>query len=157
MIPNSKAFNVPYVNYKPETFRIAHEFGKSNLSIDEALFQSLELCEKRKHELFQEVSEALESDFVMAFIHFPDIVQHLGFLSKGVIEHHYHGLNSFVSELRHIIPKDVFFFILSDHGFDRNTALHSNHGFFSSNIKLENKPKSIFEVHELIKHHLLGD
>jgi len=82
-------------------------------------------------------------------MHFSDALQHLLFNKSLEIKKLYIDLDSYVSILKSRV-KSSLFLIVSDHGFDLETKNHSKHGFYSSNMPLNPKPKQITDFYNLI-------
>ena len=82
-------------------------------------------------------------------MHFPDALQHLLFNKPLEIKKLYIDLDSYILVLKSRV-KSSLFLIVSDHGFDLETKNHSKHGFYSSNISLNPKPKRITDFYNLI-------
>lgn len=56
-----------------------------------------------------------------------------------------------ISRLKKVLPKDILFLIVSDHGIDKETGLHSNHAFYSVNVKINWRPVKITDFYSKIQ------
>jgi len=102
-----------------------------------------------EEKILEELKEAEDFDVVFAFLHYPDTLQHLSFTRPQKIRKLYMDLNIYVSALKRKV-KAPWFLIVSDHGFDLKEGIHSKHGFYSSNIPLNPKPKRITDFYPKI-------
>ena len=109
----------------------------------------LEVYKDWKQRIFSEGEKLEDFDVVFAFMHFPDIIQHLLFIRPLKIKEFYVDLDNYVSILKRRIEAPLFL-IVSDHGFDLETKTHSKHGFYSSSISLNPKPKRITDFYDLV-------
>jgi hypothetical protein len=150
-IENSKAINVPYINNDGEHLKIPFMLSHEEVSLDEVIDAALDLLEKQSLAIEEGIQSSMENDFVFAFLGFPDILEHLCFSSRmETVRDMYFSLNSTVQNIRRMIDKECYFFIMSDHGFNFEEGTHSLQGFFSSNKQLPSCPSSIYELHDLI-------
>ena len=62
---------------------------------------------------------------------------------------HYMKFNEFVGKLKEKLSDDTLVFIISDHG--QKNGLHTNYGFYSSNIKLGVKNPKISDFKEILE------
>ena len=72
------------------------------------------------------------------------------FMRPEFIKQHYYDLDYFVLSLKEVVDSDCFV-IVSDHGFEEDTGLHSKYGFFSSDVSLTPKPRNITDFYQIIK------
>ena len=149
---NSKAINVPFVNHDNSTFKIAYRFAMGELSLDECLeLLRLDYVEHKKA-ILRELEED-EVDIVFAFLHHIDSFQHHAFRRQEIIEEIYEDANDFVAFLKEKIMSlnpNTCFIIVSDHGFDLITGMHSTYAFYSTNIPLDPIPQNIIDFHSIL-------
>jgi len=148
-LTNSKEINAPYYSYDSAVFNILNQFGAEKLTLKECIEALKVLYEKRKKQILCEAERIQDVDVVFAYMHFPDVLQHLLFTRPLKIKEFYLDLDNYVSILKGRIEAPLFL-IVSDHGFDLKTGTHSKHGFYSSNISLNPKPKRITDFYNLI-------
>lgn len=142
--------NAPYYSYNG-TIDIVERIGRGEISLNDAVSELMEIYRIRKRQIKQELMEKmLSNEVIFAFLHFPDMVQHLALSRERMIKSIYADLDYFIVELKEIINDGVFI-IVSDHGFDPQTGYHSRFGFYSSNTKLDPKPEKITDFY----HHLI--
>lgn len=141
--------NAPYYSYRG-TLNIIERIGRGELSIDKALKELMITYKKRTVQIKRELKKKMRVyTIIFAFLHFPDIIQHLSFTRHHLIKNIYADLDYFVLELKEILPGDKFI-IVSDHGFEKETGIHSNYGFYSSNVRLNPRPEKITDFYNLI-------
>jgi len=149
---NSKKINAPYYNYDNAVFTIFRNLGKGKFSLKKTIKMFRVLYEKRKKQILCEVEKEQDANIIFAYMHFPDALQHLLVTRPFEIKKLYIDLNSYVSVLKSKIKDSTLFLIVSDHGFDVVTGTHSKHGFYSSNMALNPKPKQITDFYKIILH-----
>ena len=144
-----KEVNSPYYSYDGKVLDIFHRFYNGKLTLKETINALKKLYELRKKQILHEAINLQDIDGVFAYMHFPDALQHLLFNKSLEIKKLYIDLDSYVSILKSRV-KSSLFLIVSDHGFDLETKNHSKHGFYSSNMPLNPKPKQITDFYNLI-------
>jgi len=146
---NSREINVPYYSYDNKIPEIMNRFDAGKLSLKETIREALEVYKEWKQMILDEAGKLEAFDVVFAYTHFPDSIQHLSFTKPSKIEEFYADLDNYVSVLKSRVEASLFL-IISDHGFDLETKTHSKHGFYSSNISLNPKPKRITDFYDLV-------
>jgi len=141
--------NAPYYSYDGKVLDIYNRFYKEELTLRETINALKKLYESRKEKILDEAISLQDVDGIFAYMHFPDALQHLLFTRVYEIKKIYLDLDKFVSVLKDKIETSLFL-IVSDHGFDLKKGNHSKHGFYSSNISLNPKPKRITDFYNLI-------
>jgi hypothetical protein len=111
--------------------------------------------QERCNELTTYLKENKEWDVVMMYWFCLDAVQHAFFKNKLKIMDFYLLFNTFVGELKSLLPPDTVVLIISDHG--QHKGIHSDHGFYSLNKKLGLKEPHITEFKTLIEKLVLKD
>jgi predicted AlkP superfamily phosphohydrolase/phosphomutase len=99
----------------------------------------------------KQVFEILEDDawdLSMHYFYVLDGVQHVFFKNKLKIMDYYLKFNNFVGKLKEQLPEDTILLIISDHG--QENGLHTNYGFYSSNVKLGLDNPKITDFKEII-------
>lgn len=150
-LTNSKEINAPYYSYDDVAFTVMRNFGDGKLSLRQSIGILKALYGKSKNRILRETESFQDADVVFAYMHFPDILQHLLFVRPSEIKKHYIDLDNYASVLKSRIKDSTLFIIVSDHGFSFGTKLHSKHAFYSSNVILEPKPKRITDFFQIIK------
>mgnify|MGYP000642665177 CR=1 FL=1 len=148
-LTNSKEINVPYYSYDHKIFKIMNQFNAGKLSLREAVNEVLNVYIYRKRRILYEFENLGDFDVIFAFMHFPDALQHLLLNKPLAIRELYFDLDSYVSRLKRRVDASMFL-IVSDHGFDLETKEHSMHGFYSSNVPLDPRPRRITDFYNLI-------
>ena len=82
-----------------------------------------------------------------------DGVQHAFFRNKLKIMDFYILFNEFVGKLRSKLSDDVLLLIISDHGQEK--GIHTDYGFYSSNIKIDMKKDNIIDFKSIIEKKLI--
>ena len=92
----------------------------------------------------------LDDDWNLFAVHFfiIDGYNHLFFNKQRKMLELYPELDELVSNIKARLPKDVFFLVISDHG--SQNGLHTDYGFYSSNITLGLKNPHICDFYPLI-------
>lgn len=142
--------NAPYYSYEPEVLNTFQQFGQGDLSLSRAIVHMFEIYKQRKAQLMKKLQEKLiDSRIIFAYMHFPDAIQHLCFEKKQpLIKEHYFDLDMFVLQVQEITANNIFM-IVSDHGFNIEKGIHSQHGFYSCNAQLERPPTDITDFYHL--------
>jgi len=143
-----KEINVPYYSYDHRPINVTHRFTKGELSLSEAIDTLLTIYEERKKQILDETERLRDVKVVFAYMHYPDILQHLFIRRLHKIKEHYVDLDGYVSILKR--KADSLFLIVSDHGFDLKKETHSKYGFYSSNKVLNPKPKQITDFFKIV-------
>ena len=90
-----------------------------------------------------------DHDLVVFYSPFPDFAHHVLFRTQEIVyvKKYYIQLENlpFLKELKNIAT-----LIVSDHGFIHEKHTHSNHGFWSLNIDLPLKPKTILDFYKIV-------
>ncbi len=136
-------YNFPYVNYDNLVFDILHNFNRG-VPLDRTVELLYKLYRLRK-EVILRLTKRNEK-LVLAYMHFPDVIQHLLFRRKGKIYRLYYDINRFILKLSENINGK--FLIISDHGFDFKRGIHSGYGFYSINDDV--KFRHILDVRKFI-------
>ena len=91
-------------------------------------------------------------DTIFAFLHFPDMVQHLAFTRHLIIKEIYADLDYFVLELKEMLSDEIFL-IISDHGMKEVGRFgdHNRNGFYSLNSKMELNLPKVTSFYDLIR------
>jgi hypothetical protein len=87
---------------------------------------------------------------LLAYLSYPDLVQHLGYSLPQIIFNHYKDLDAYVGHIKQNFP-EMRLIIISDHGFDFAAGTHSSHGFFSSSSPIVPQPRKITDFYQLVK------
>jgi len=149
---NSKAINFPFINHDDSTFKITYTYAIGELSLDECLESLRQDYIEHKESIFKTIEEH-EVDLIFAFLNHIDSFQHYAFRRQEIIEEVYEDADSFVAsikeELMTLYP-DSYFIIVSDHGFDLITGMHSKHAFYSTNIPLDPVPQKITDFYGIL-------
>lgn len=150
--PNVEEINVPGYSYKNETFQFLEDF-RANKDLESYRRRLYWLFLKKTAEVVFKTKVLLKEgekiDIVFAYLHYPDVFNHVWFTEKDTLKRYYFEINEFVGYLKSIL-KDTHLLIISDHGFDFNKNKHNDFGFISSNKKMI-FPKSIIELGKQIK------
>lgn len=149
-VTNSTEINAPYYSFDKTVVGITHRFGVGKLSLEQAVSELKALYVKRKAQILNATEKLYTYDLAFAYMHFPDILQH--FLSKRPheIKRHYLDLDKYVATLKTRLGAGTLFIIVSDHGFNLDTEMHSNHGFYSSSAELHPKPRRITDFYKIV-------
>lgn len=149
-LPNVKEVNVPYFSYKNEIFEYTQQFAEDK-DLDAYKKKVLALYERDTKRIMLEVNSEVahpECDILFAYLHFPDMFNHLWFQDLDALYSHYQKMDDFVKEVLDLV-EDTHVIIISDHGFDISKGDHSDFGFISSN-KFMNFPKDIMGLGKLM-------
>jgi predicted AlkP superfamily phosphohydrolase/phosphomutase len=93
-------------------------------------------------------------DLCMQYFYVLDGIQHVFYKNKIKVMNYYIEFNQFVGKVKEKLPEDTMLFIVSDHGGE--FGLHTNYGFYSSNIKLGLKNPKISEFKDIIENKILN-
>jgi hypothetical protein len=149
-LPNVKEVNAPYYSYGNEAFQYTHQFSKDK-NLDAYQKNVLNLYRMKTKKILSEVNKEMlhpTVDILFAYLHFPDMFNHLWFQDVDTLYSHYQKMDSFVKQVLDLVG-DIHVIIMSDHGFDFKTNDHSDFGFISSN-KFMNFPKDIMGLGKLM-------
>jgi hypothetical protein len=149
-LPNVKEINSPYYSYTNEIFTYSKQFSEDK-DLDNFKNNILDLYERDTERIISEVKLEITDptcDVLFAYLHFPDMFNHLWFQDLDTLYSYYQKMDDFVKEVLDLI-EDTHVIIVSDHGFDISKGHHSNFGFISSN-KFMNFPKDIMELGKLM-------
>lgn len=146
----SIAIDVPTYNEPLETWKI-HEVLWTK-GVKEYVKEIWKLYESRKTRTFQNLSK--DWKFFMAYFRIADFLGHM-YITKSpkTLQRVYKTLDDLTFKLKRTIPEDTIFLIVSDHGIKPEpdgTGNHSNHAFYSLNIKTDWRPKDIIDFHPKI-------
>jgi len=147
---NSMEINAPFYSYDHETYHVLQSWTLKSLSLEGAIDALRVVYSKRKKQTLRETEKLPNVDVVFAYMHFPDILQHFLFPRPSKLKELYFDLDYYVSILKEKLENSTLFIIISDHGFDLETELHSSHGFYSSNMELRPKPNDITNFYHII-------
>jgi predicted AlkP superfamily phosphohydrolase/phosphomutase len=103
----------------------------------------------RCKELIEYLENNKDWDLIMMYWFCLDGVQHAFFKNKLKIMDFYMLFNEFVETLKKKLPSNVFLLIISDHGQEK--GIHTDHGFYSSNIKIGMKKENITDFKKIIE------
>jgi len=149
-LTKSKAINVPFYDHDGYTFYVIHLFNIGLFSKKMVIETFKAIYEAKKNMILKEIENTENVDVVFAYLHFPDMLEHFGYKNQLLIKHHYFDLDRFVSILKQKIGESTVFIIVSDHGFNLKEGTHTDYGFYSSNLKLNPKPRKITDFYKLI-------
>jgi predicted AlkP superfamily phosphohydrolase/phosphomutase len=107
----------------------------------------------RCNELTSYLEKNKDWDLVMMYWFCLDGVQHAFFRNKLKIMDFYILFNEFVGKLRSKLSDDVLLLIISDHGQEK--GIHTDYGFYSSNIKIDMKKDNIIDFKNIIDRKLI--
>ena len=140
-LTNSMEINMPYYSHDHQALDIIYRLKSENLPVKEIIRLLNDLYRRRKEQILAEVEKIKNVDVAVAFMHFPDSLQHFLFTRPSKIKRHYMDLDRYVSTLKDGI--NGTFIIVSDHGFNLKEATHSEYGFYSASTSLRPRPKRI--------------
>jgi predicted AlkP superfamily pyrophosphatase or phosphodiesterase len=103
----------------------------------------------RCKELEKYLNENKDWDLVMMYWFVLDAIQHAFFKNKLKIMDFYMMFNEYVGKLKSKLPEDTLLLIISDHGQEK--GIHTDHGFYSSNKKLNLKNPKITDFKQIIE------
>jgi hypothetical protein len=149
-LPNVKEVNSPYYSYTNEAFEYTKQFSEDK-DLDAYQQKILDLYERDAERILSAARQETahpECDILFAYIHFPDLFNHLWFQDLDTLYSHYQKMDDFVNKVLDLVG-DTHVIIISDHGFDRTKGDHSDFGFISSN-KFMNFPQDIIELGKLM-------
>jgi len=145
--PNVSEINSVYYSYRGDAF-----LHLTTLSLGD-MRCALKHKYERDKTIILKASGQPRGKAIFAYIHFPDAFQHVWWTHPHQVYQHYVNLNMFVGQLQEAVEDEVFI-IVSDHGFNVETGLHSLKGFYSSNVPLNPEPVSITDFHSLVLEHV---
>jgi len=151
---NGIAINVPYTKKYDNTFfdsdssvlGALHKLGTGLTSLESTIIRLEALYQTRKAYILTECWKHRSSNFIFAYLHFPDVLEHC-YTDHSDVEALYRDLAIFVSVLKKRLGERTYI-IIADHGFDFEKKTHTNMGFYSSNISL-GKIKKITDFYNL--------
>lgn len=149
-LPNVKEVNSPYYSYTNEVFEYTKQFGEDK-DLDAYKKNILDLYERDSKKILSEVNLEVahpECDILFAYLHFPDLFNHIWFQELDTLYLYHRKMDAFVKEILDLVG-DTHVIIVSDHGFDLSKGHHSDFGFISSN-KFMNFPKDIMGLGKLM-------
>ncbi len=149
-LPNVKEVNSPYYSYTHEVFEYTKKFGEDE-DLDSFRNKVLDLYQRDTKRIISAVNLEIahqECDILFAYLHFPDVFNHLWFQDLDTLYLHYRKMDDFVKEILDLVG-DTHVIIVSDHGFDFSKGDHSDFGFISSN-KFMNFPEDIIGLGKLM-------
>jgi hypothetical protein len=132
---NMKMLNVPYVNYDGLGLSIVSRFTNGKASMRDTKRALRMLLFKR----FIAVDAIFEHDNVFAFIGFPDLMQHFTH-NVDEVKDVYDLLDALVSDFDDLL-------IVADHGFNLESGMHSDVGYWSTNMDLGFTPQKITDFY----------
>lgn len=147
-LTKSKEINMPYYSHDHSALDIIYQFKSEKLPVREAVKLLFDLYEKRKEQILTEAEKIEDVDVVVAFMHFPDSLQHFLFTRPSKIKDLYVDLDKYVSVLKNRVKGT--FIIISDHGLSIKEGTHSKYGFYSANTLLTPKPKRITDFFAIV-------
>jgi len=124
------AYNFPFINNDGISFDIVHKLQDGS-PVEEVVDELWGLYGRRKSEIW-DLEFGDDVDLILAFMHFPDILQHIIWEELREVHRLYEDLDVFVSALGEKHEEELFI-VVSDHGFDFEKGVHSSYGFYSSN------------------------
>ena len=150
-----KAIEIPgYNERRNEYFRtIWIHYATANLREKKRIARlCLAECERRLSTALDLLSRH-DLDLLMVYFPMPDIAHHLFF--KGIRElvqlHRAYWLaEGWVKKLKEAAGPGYACLVVSDHGFIRSERTHSDHGFWSLNVKPPFKPSRITDFYRLV-------
>jgi predicted AlkP superfamily pyrophosphatase or phosphodiesterase len=92
-------------------------------------------------------------DLIMQYFYVLDGIQHVFYKNKLKVMDYYMKFNQFVGKVIEKLPKDTMLLIVSDHGGEN--GLHTNYGYYASNIKLNLKNPKISDFKDIIEQSIL--
>ncbi len=107
-------------------------------------------------DLFKEAVEALkDNDLVLFYSPIIDYANHMLYRPKSLklmfhLATFYKRINNLVEKTFEQLSGKEVILVVSDHGYDPVKHVHSKYGFWSSNIVLDTKPKSITDFKNII-------
>ncbi len=147
---DSIEINVPFYSFDYATYHVLQSWTLKSLSLEGTIEALWAVYFKRKQQILNEAKKFRNADIAFAYMHFPDILQHFLFPRPSRLKKLYLDLDHYVFILRQKLEGSNSFIIVSDHGFDLQTELHSTHGFYSSNVELSPEPNDITDFYHLI-------
>lgn len=149
-LPNVEEVNSPYYSYTNEIFKYSKQF-REDKNLDDFKDNILDVYERDTERIISEVKSEIKDptcDILFAYLHFPDMFNHLWFQDLDTLYSHYQKMDDFVKQVLDLVG-DTHVIIVSDHGLDFSKGEHSDFGFISSN-KFMNFPKDIMGLGKLM-------
>lgn len=128
-------YNVPFVNYDGTSLKVLQRYQNG----DYTEWQIVELLSNVMLGRFMDLLHRTSPD--VGFIEFPDVVQHFCVDEERDVLPFYRLLNDFVGQLASNV------LIISDHGHNFSTGMHSHHGFWSYHNELDPVPEKITDFY----------
>ncbi|RLI39257.1 hypothetical protein DRO69_14475 [Candidatus Bathyarchaeota archaeon] len=97
---------------------------------------------------------------ILSYTRLLDIIGELCYGDKLEMMKAYFEINDFVKQIHEILPRNAICLIVSDHGiepFNQKFGKHSDHAFWSLNIKTEWKPSSVTDFYAKLEKLLKGE
>lgn len=121
-----------------------------NESLTEVRLRLLTQFEYKQFDVLRAVKDKIQQcEVLLAYLSFPDLIQHLSYTDLRLVIQHYKDLDSYVEHIQTLFP-DHRLFIISDHGFDFTKGSHSSHGFWSCSEVLEQPPSKITDFYHIV-------
>lgn len=92
-------------------------------------------------------------DLYMQYFYVLDGIQHVYYKNKLKLMDYYMKFNEFVGRVKEKLPNDTMLLIVSDHG--QENGLHTNYGYYSSNVMLGLTNPNIFDFKTIIENKIL--
>ena len=144
-------FNVLSYNEEHEQFKVRQEYDPSDIIDDKSKRAEAHLVWKKLTikltEMFTRMLKRRKWDLAMTHLYYTDVVGHIFPDDEQRVLEAYRLVDSFVGELRSIFKHSIML-IVSNHGMKQ--GVHTNHGFWSSNVKIPTKPSSITDFFGII-------
>lgn len=152
LINPSIAIDIPAYNESTEYhYRLLRAFSKDGIVKYEK--EVWNIFNERKAKLFREIIKPWK--LFMVYFKITDLLGHL-YVCKNPskLSLVYKEVNKLAKTLQHMVSTDTIFLIVSDHGVipsaDGVTGTHSDHAFWSLNMKISWKPKDIIDFYPKI-------
>ncbi|RLI44512.1 hypothetical protein DRO69_07205 [Candidatus Bathyarchaeota archaeon] len=141
VIANSKAFSVPpYQKWISDKTRFLMKEAVENEEKVAAFEEHVWSVFEEKREKCLEIIEDGNWNLFMAHFMFTDLLAHIYIGNSAKMFEVYAEAEKFVDDVTKILPEKTLLLIVSDHGMERLDegmfGEHSDHGFYSSNVKL---------------------
>lgn len=141
IIPNSKALSVPpYQQWINEETRCLMKQAIDNPRRIDALEDYLWKVFERKKEKCLKIIGRRDWNLFMVHFMFTDLLGHVYAGNSARIFEVYIEVERFIEDVKKILPKEALHLVVSDHGMktigEGTYGEHSDHGFYSSNVKL---------------------
>jgi predicted AlkP superfamily phosphohydrolase/phosphomutase len=141
------AVDVPSWNELRSFYRLSQAFRRGLKEYEKEIWK---IYEERKQKVFENLSKRWR--LFMAYFQIADLIGHIYFGKKLKKLHEvYKTLDVLAFDIKSLLPNDTIFLIVSDHGMklseDGLTGNHSDHAFWSINIKTEWTPRDITDFY----------